>query len=379
MKKLRIGVIGTGGIGQIHLGYLPGIDRVEVTCVCDNREVVVKGVARETGAAPFTEWGELIRSGLCDAVLIATPHYFHAPIAIAAMKAGLHVLTEKPIAVRTSQADKMVATAKRKKLKLAVMFQRRTTALWKKAREIIDSGALGKLIRTCMMTSWYRTQSYYDASGWRGTWSGEGGGVLVNQAPHELDLLVWLGGRPSAVLGKAITRGHKLEVEDVATAILTYPNGAVGTLYASTYEFPEVDILQFVGDRGILEVRDGKMRLGVSAPPAGEMLKQSDDPWDIPIDVWTDVDVVDEPSAHRNITSNFVSAVLDGAALTVSGEDAVGSLELANAITVSSALGKEVKLPLRRKLFDDLLDRYIKTSKVKKGPRNANRVVIPRR
>ncbi len=137
MKKLRIGVIGTGGIGQIHLRYLPGIDRVEVTCVCDNREVVVRAVARETGAAPFTEWGELIRSGLCDAVLIATPHHFHAPVAIAAMKAGLHVLTEKPMAVRTSQADKMVAMAKRKKLKLAVMFQRRTTALWKKAREII--------------------------------------------------------------------------------------------------------------------------------------------------------------------------------------------------------------------------------------------------
>jgi len=379
MKKLRIGVIGTGGIGQIHLGYLDEIDRVEVTCVCDNREVVVKTVADKHAAAPFTDPDALIRSGLCDAVLIATPHHFHAPIAIAAMKAGLHALIEKPMAVRTSQADRMIRTAKRKKVKLAVMFQRRTSALWRKAREIIDSGAIGELIRTCLMTSYYRTQEYYDAGGWRGTWIGEGGGVLINQAPHALDLFVWLGGRPKTVLGKALTGGHKVEVEDVATAVLTYPNGAVGTLYASTYEFPEVDIFQFVGDRGMLEVRDGKMRLGVSSPPAGEMLKKSDDPWDIPTAVWTDLDVTETPGGHRNITENFARAILDGDPLAVTGEDAVGSLELANAITVSSALGKEVKLPLRRKLFDDLLDKYIRTSRGKKGPKNANRVVIPRR
>ena len=379
MKKLRVGVIGTGGIGQIHLGYLPGIDRVEVTCVCDSREAVVTAVARKTGIAPFTDPDQLIRSGLCDAVLIATPHYFHAPIAITAMEAGLHVLTEKPMAVRTSQADAMVRTAKRKKVKLAVMFQRRTTTLWKKAREIIASGAIGKLIRTCLMESSYRTQSYYDAGGWRGTWAGEGGGVLMNQAPHALDLFVWLGGRPSAVIGKAVTRGHRIEVEDVATALLTYPNGAVGTLYTSTYEFPQMDLFQFVGDGGILEVRDGKMRLGVSAPPAGEMLRRSRDPWDIPTDVWTDVDVREEPGAHVNITRNFVDAILDGTPLVVTGKDALVSLELANAITVSSALGKEVTLPLERKLFDDLLDEYVRTSKGKKGPGNANRVVIPRR
>ena len=181
------------------------------------------------------------------------------------------------------------------------------------------------------------------------------------------------------MLGKALTRGHTVEVEDVATAVLTYANGAVGTLYASTYEFPEVNLFQFVGDRGVLEVRDWKLRLGLSAPPAGEMLKNSDDPWDIPLDVWTDVETPTPAKAHRNITANFVDAILDDVPLVVTGRDALGSLELANAVTVSSALGREVKLPLDRKLFDDLLDEYVRTAKGKKGPKDADRVVIPRR
>ena len=248
MKKARIGIVGTGGIGQIHIRTMPTIERAEVTCLCDNREAVVKDVAKKHGATPFTDPEELVRSGLCDAVLIATPHYFHAPIALAAIKAGLHVLTEKPMAVRSSQADRMIRSARKKKVKLAVMFQRRTSAFWQKAREIIDTGALGNLIRTCMMESSYRTQAYYDAGGWRGTWKSEGGGVLMNQAPHALDLFVWLGGLPTAVIGQALSSGHNIEVEDVATALLSYPNGAVGTLYTSTCEFPQMDFFQFVGD-----------------------------------------------------------------------------------------------------------------------------------
>jgi predicted dehydrogenase len=310
--------------------------------------------------------------------MVATPHFLHPPIAIAAMTAGLHVMTEKPIAVRTSDADKMIAASRKNKVLLAVMFQRRTNPVWKKAKSIIESGALGNLIRTCLMESHFRPQSYYDSGGWRGTWAGEGGGVMLNQAPHAFDTFLWLGGMPSSVLAKSATRGHKIEVEDVALAILDYPNGAVGTVYTSTYEFPQVNINQFVGDRATLEIRDGVLRLGSSVPRAGEMLANTADPWDIPIDVWTEVTVKDEPHGHRFMTQDFVDAILDGGPLIAPAAEAMQSLELANAIAVSSDLGKEVKLPLKRKLFDDFLAGRIKTSKVKKVAA-PDKVVVPRR
>ena len=379
MEKVRIGVVGTGGIGQIHLGYLKEIERVELTCACDNRQAVVNAVAKQHGVRAFTDPNELIGADLCDAVLIATPHFLHPPIAIAAMKAGLHVLTEKPMAVRTSDADEMVAAAQKHRVKLAVMFQQRTDPRWKKAKTVIASGALGELRRTCMMESYFRTQAYYDSGGWRGTWAGEGGGVLLNQAPHGIDCFLWLGGMPGAVLGRTATQAHKVEVEDLAMALLSYPNGAVGTFYVSTNEFPQVSLFQFAGDRAVLEIRGGVLRLGTSAPPAGEMLKYSKDPWDIPMDVWAEIDVPSEPHGHRSITSNFVRAILDGEPLIAPGEEALRSLELANAITVSSALVKEAKLPLERKLFDDLLQTRIRTSKAAKKQKTPDRVVIPRR
>lgn len=379
MEKVRIGLIGTGGIGQVHLRYMRELERAELTAVCDSRQAVVNDVAKRQGVKAFTDPNDLIGSGLADAVLIATPHFLHPPIAVAAMKAGLHVLTEKPMAVRASDADKMIAAARKHKVKLGVMFQSRTDPLWKKAKAVIQSGALGEPLRTCMLESYFRTQAYYDSAGWRGTWAGEGGGVLLNQAPHGMDCFVWLGGMPSSVFGRTATMAHKVEVEDMAMVMLGYPNGAVGTFYVSTCEFPQVSLFQFVGDRAGLEIRNDVLRLGNFAPPAGEMLKMSKDPWDIPMDVWKEIDVPPEPCGHRFVTANFVRAILDGEPLVAPGEEALGSLELANAITVSSALEKEVKLPLRRKLFDDLLQTKIRTSKIRKIEKVPDHVVIPGR
>ena len=378
MDKVRIGVVGVGGIGHIHVGYMHELRRAALTAVCDSREAVAKSVAAAHGVRAFTNPDELIGSGLCDAVLIATPHFLHPTIALAAMKAGMHVMTEKPMAVRASDADAMIAEAKKRKLKLGVMFQRRTDPLWKTARQIVDSGALGKLLRTTVIESYYRTQAYYDCGQWRGTYAGEGGGVLTNQFPHSMDSFIWLGGMPAKVLGKTASRGHQVEVEDLALAIFEYPDGAVGTLYASTYEFPQPNLYQFAGDCATLEIRDGKLRLGVSAPRAGEMLRGSKDPWDIPMDVWTDVEVKDAPHGHRFMTQNFVDAILDGVPLIAPGEEGLKSLELANAIVASSALAKELALPLERKLYDDLLAKWMQTSKVQKPP-DSDTVVIPRR
>jgi predicted dehydrogenase len=354
------------------------LKRAELTAVCDNREAVVKSVAEKHGARAFTDPNALISSGLCDAVLVATPHLLHPPIALAAMKAGLHVMSEKPMAVRASDADRMIAEAKKRKVKLGVMFQRRTESLWKKAKEIVDSGALGELVRTCVIESYFRPQSYYDCGQWRGTYAGEGGGVLVNQFPHSMDRFLWLGGMPCSVIGKTASRGHKVEVEDLAVAVLEYPNGAVGQVYTSTYEFPEPHLYQFAGDRATLEIRDDKLRLGVSTPRAGEMLRTWPDPWGLPMSAWTEVEVKPEPCGPRVMTQNFVDAILDGAPLIAPGEEGVKSVEVANAIIASSALKREVTLPLNRKLYDDFLAEKTKTSKMNKPP-DSDKVVIPRR
>ena len=378
MDKVRLGLIGTGGIGHHHLGYIHELKRAELTAVCDIREDVVKEVAAKHNVAAFTDSRKLIRSGLCDAVILGVPHYGHPLIGIDAANNGLHVLTEKPMAVQASMADKLIAAAKKNKIVLEVMFQRHTDPLWKKARQIIESGALGNITRTCMIEPHFRTQAYYDSGGWRATWGGEGGGVMMNQAPHSLDCFVWLGGLPSKVLGKTDTRGHRIEVEDTASAMMTYANGATGYLTTNTFEYPGAALFQFVGDRGTLEVRDDTLRLGVSSPSSGEFIYSTKEAWGKPVPAWADVAVPQQAHGHRYVTENFIEAILDGKPVLVTGEMARESLELANAISVSSALGKEVALPLKRSLFDGLLKKWIRESTFKKEGSEAKKVVVPK-
>jgi predicted dehydrogenase len=378
MDKVRFGIVGTGGIGHHHMNYFKELKRAELTCVCDIKPDLVKRVGQERGVPAFAHPGELIASGLCDAIIIGTPHYAHATVGIAAMNAGLHVLTEKPMTVQTGMADRMIEAARKNKVKLAVMFQRRTDPLWKKAKSIIVSGALGELQRTCMIEPHYRTQAYYDSGDWRATWVGEGGGVMMNQAPHSLDAFVWLGGMPSKVVGKTATRGHRIEVEDCASALLTYPNGATGYLTTSTCEYPGTAVFQFVGDKAVLELRDNVLRIGISAPGAGEYSRTTSESWGTPQAAWSEVKVPQESHGHRFITQNFIDALLDGAKIIAPPEEAILSLELANAITVSSELGREVDIPLRRKLFDDVLKKFIAASKAKAPEGSDKKITLPK-
>jgi predicted dehydrogenase len=229
-----------------------------------------------------------------------------------------------------------------------------------------------------MIEPHFRTQAYYDSGGWRATWKGEGGGVMMNQAPHSLDAFVWLGGMPSKVIGKCDTRAHRIEVEDTASALLTYPNGATGYITTNTFEFPPVAIFQFVGDRGILEIRDNVVRMGVASPGAGEFIHTTPEAWSFPVAAWTEVKIKDQPHGHRYITENFVRALLDGEPLICTGESARDSLELANAITVSSEKGKEVEIPLKRTLFDGVLRKYVRESTFKKDEKKTKKFVAPK-
>jgi len=194
--KVRFGVIGTGGMGSGHCRMIPLIPETELAAICDVNPDVRANISAKYNVPAFATHTELLDSGLVDAVTIATPHYFHPPIAIEAFRKGIHVLSEKPLAVTVSDADAMILAARQSGLKFGVMYQMRGEPQNLAARRIVESGVLGEIYRTSLVMAWYRSQAYYNSGGWRATWSGEGGGVLINQAPHYLDLFSWLGGLP---------------------------------------------------------------------------------------------------------------------------------------------------------------------------------------
>ena len=202
-----------------------------------------------------------------DAVIIATPHYFHPPIALDAFARGVHVLSEKPLAVTVGAADSMIAGAQKSGLKFGVMYQMRAEPQNQAAKQVVESGVLGDIYRTSLTMGWYRSQAYYNSGGWRATWNGEGGGVLFNQAPHYLDLFAWLGGLPKTIMGQTRTRLHDIEVEDEAFATLEYANGAHGYLYASTTEIPNHNMLEICGDKGKLVLHGNSLKVfGIDRP-----------------------------------------------------------------------------------------------------------------
>ncbi len=247
MKKVRLGIIGVGGMGLYHARYLLDgkVDRCELTAVCDVDPARLQQFDKHAGIKQFTDSRTLIRSGKVDAVLIATPHYSHTTIGIDAFKNGLHVLVEKPISVHKADCERLIAAHTDKKLVFAAMFMLRTSPLYKNVKRLLDDGEVGRLTRVSwLVTSWFRTETYYASGGWRATWKGEGGGVLLNQCPHNLDLLQWFCGMPSRVRGFcSFGKYHDIEVEDEVTAYLEYPNGATGVFVTTTGEAPGTDRL----------------------------------------------------------------------------------------------------------------------------------------
>src|SRR5580700_3234474 len=281
-SRVRFGVIGTGGMGSGHCSMIPTIPETELTAVCDVNADVRAAISAKHGVPAFATHSELLNSGLVDAVTIATPHYFHPLIAIEAFSKGIHVMSEKPLAVTVSAADSMIAAAKSSGLKFGVMYQMRSEPQNQAAKKIVASGQLGEIYRTSLVMAWYRTQAYYNSGGWRATWAGEGGGVLINQAPHFLDLFSWLGGLPATITAQTRTRLHDIEVEDEAFATLEYRNGAHGYLYASTTEVPNNNVLEICGDRGKLILDNGSLRAFTLESPIREFTRTSEVMWGSP-------------------------------------------------------------------------------------------------
>ena len=376
--KVRLGVVGVGGMGAGHCVNAKSLEEIELAAVVDIDAARAKEIGEQFGVPYFERHGDLLAKKMVDAVVIATPHYFHPPIAIDAFEAGLHVLSEKPIGVRVSMAGRMIEAAERSGKVFGVMFQLRTDPAVRKARELVEAGELGAIKRTLLISPDFRSQAYYDSGGWRATWEGEGGGPLMNQGPHIMDVFTLLGGMPSRVTGWTKTLIHDIEVEDRAEAVLQYPNGATGYFYISTCEVRPGQLIEIVGDKGKLRYADGELHFYRNEQPVSEFNRTNTEPWGIPEAVDIELELPECESGHGAVLRNFARAILYGEEVISPGADGIRSLELANAIMLSSDKGEPVDIPIDRQEFDDLIDRLSATSTFKKKNVKPRRQTDPR-
>ena len=378
MKSIRCGVIGVGNMGGYHArGLADGrIARATLTAVCDLDPAQLAQFPNQKG---FADSRTLIRSGLVDAVIIATPHYDHTTIGVDALRQGLHVLVEKPISVHKSDCNQLVAAHTNPRQVFAAMLNQRTDPYFQKIRALVRGGELGAVRRlSWTITDWFRTDAYYASGGWRATWAGEGGGVLLNQATHNLDLWQWMFGMPvrvRAVCG--LGRFHPIEVEDDVTAIWEYANGATGVFTTTTGEAPGTNRLEVAGDRGRLVYEDNILRVTQTAEPVSGFCRQSPQHYARPAQTEQVFEFPDHGGQHAGVLQNFIDAILDGTPLIAPAADGAGAVELANAMLWSSLRNEPVCLPLDDAGFAHQLQQLRASSQIKKatGPKPAAEVV----
>lgn len=368
MKKVRFGIIGVGNIGTVHARYLLAgtVKEACLTAVCDNnpeKHATLRALVGEE-IALFSDAQEMLQSGLIDAVIVSTPHYEHPRLSMMAMRQGIHTLCEKPAGVYTAQVRVMNEFARGCNVVFGMMFNQRPNPLYQKVKDLIDSGELGEIRRSnWIITNWYRSQSYYNSGGWRATWKGEGGGVLLNQDPHQLDLWQWLVGMPVRVRAFCQFGKHRqIEVENEVTAYAEYANGATGVFITTTAEAPGTNRLEIAGDRGKVVVEEGKLRFWRLRESETEFNARWQNGFGEP-ECWeVTIPVAPECSDHHVITANFAAAVLHGTPLLAPGQEGIRGLTLSNAMHLSTWTDNWVDLPLDEALFKQLLDERIATS-----------------
>lgn len=347
--SIRVGVIGVGHIGSAHARAIfeGKADTLTLVAVCDVSKKR-RDWARENlpGVEIYDTSDELFAKAQLDAVIIATPHYFHPPIAIAAFEQGLHVLTEKPAGVSVTQVQLMTDAAKKSGKRFGIMWNQRTAPLYRRVREIVKSGALGDRRRLIWdATAWYRTQEYYDSGAWRATWNGEGGGVLMNQAPHQLDLLQWIFGMPEYVTATCREgKYHNIEVEDEATLMFRYDNGDLALFTTSTGRNPGINRLEISGSLGKIIAAPGELEF---IPAAGNYAPAFKETFNNP--------EAEHVEGHIGILRDFAHAIETGAPLLAEGSEGINELELCNAAYLSSWKNEPIYLPVDGEEFDRLL------------------------
>ncbi len=371
-SSVRLGIIGLGNMGNSHAqNILQGkIPRMELGAVCD---IDPEKLTRCPKTPGFATHGEMLRSGLIDAVLVATPHYGHTTIGIDAIAAGIHTLIEKPLSVHKADCQRLIAAFEgrsRKNLIFAEMFNQRTDPRYSKLRNLLRSGDLGEIRRVnWIVTDWYRTEAYYASGGWRATWAGEGGGVLMNQCPHNLDLLQWLFGLPKKVSAHCqFGKWHDIEVEDACTAYLEYANGATGVFVTTTGEAPGTNRLEVATDRGRIVVEGDGLQWTRTAIPVSEHLRTCTKGFDQPERWEVKIPTNGWGGQHNEVLANFSDAILDGKALLGPATEGINGVELGNAMLMSSIWGRTVELPLDAVAVSAEYQKLIAKSRHKAAP-----------
>ncbi len=363
--KLRFGVVGVCKMGLTHCQAIVRDHNKDfvLAAVADVSSQTAKTAGERFGVPSFGNPQALFDSGLVDAVIVATPHYWHPPLTIAAAQAGLHVISEKPLGVTIGAARAMVEECGRRKVALGTMFQLRASPYWLEVKRLVSGGLLGELHRVSMICSdWYRTQAYYDSGSWRGTWDGEGGGVLTNQAPHSLDLFQWIGGMPERVTAVLTTRIHKIEVENTAGALFEYGPDKIGSFFATTAESPGINQLVLCGEKGMLIAEEGKLRLAKLKTPLRRHLRACPEAMTAPGCEWRDLPAPRSADGERenlniDVIRAFAAHVLRGVPQACSGAEALKQVELTNAIYLSGYENRRVELPVAAARVDRLLRR----------------------
>ena len=374
MDKVKFGIIGVGNMGSVHLGFFQNgqVANGVCTAIADvNPEKLAAARKNSPGAYVCYDSGEeLIDKAGVDAVLLAVPHYSHPPLAERAFRRGLHVLCEKPAGVYTKQVKEMNMSADKSGKLFTLMYNQRTNPLYKKMHEIVAEGGIGEIRRVnWLITNWFRTQYYYDSGAWRATWRGEGGGVLMNQCPHQLDLLQWICGMmPEKVHAFGhFGKWHDIETEDDVTAYLTFPNGATGAFITSTADAPGTNRFEILGSKGKLVCEKDVLTYSRSDVDLQDFLKREKDGFRAPEFTVQAFPLEGENPQHVGILNNFANAILGTEPLYVDGREGLRCVELIDAMLLSAWENAEVTLPIDDEYYYKKLSEHIAVSRVKEG------------
>jgi predicted dehydrogenase len=363
----KIGIIGLGNMGSIHCQHAVDLPNTTLAAICDTDQSRIDVMLEKFDVPAFTDYKTMLDEVELDGIIIATPHYSHPEMTLAGFERGIHVLVEKPISVHVKDAHAMIdayheTQKKYPNIVFEAMFMQRTYGFWKKIKQMIDDGELGQLLRTTwVITDWFRTQSYYDSGGWRATWSGEGGGVLINQCPHNLDLYQWMVGVPSRVFG-FVTFGkhHEIEVEDEVTAYFEHEGGMVGHFITTTGESPGTNRLEIVGENGKLIYENGELVFFRNEWSSIKQIKESEQGFaKVPVER----EVVEYEhhglGGHELIIENFADAILNGAEIVAPAVEGLNSISINNAIILSAHKKQMIDIPVDGDEYWALLEQYI--------------------
>lgn len=375
MKIVKYGIIGVGNMGSGHLQSLQSgkVPNAVVSAIADTNENKLKIQKEKYPDSNFECYAsgmELIEKGDVDAVIIATPHYQHPELSIQALRKGIHVVCEKPAGVYTKQVKEMNKVAEESNALFTMMFNQRTNSLYRKMRELIHSGAIGTIKRiNWLITDWYRSQSYYDSGDWRATWDGEGGGVLFNQCPHQLDLLSWVTGMMPKYVHAYCHFGkwHDIEVEDDVSAYLEYDNGATGVFITSTADAPGSNRFEVLGTGGKLVCENGELIYYKNEIDEREFNRTYQGGFGQPKFEKIKVETDGENPQHVGILRNFTNAILGKEELFVKGTEGLNSVILMNAMLLSAWLHKGIEIPFDDELYLEELNKRRITSRKKKS------------